>query len=430
MAVTESNIIANELEKTKDKIGVLLEREGTFFQKAISKRPAEIVSARDMRVPLEIRPGGRFGHFNPEGGDLGRGDGPSFEKATLPATYLKMAVEWTRKSDWGTDNARKAILSTFRHLVATSMAEYRRNLDSLCMTNGDGVVATVTSVSTSGNQDTLTLNTDGFDTRLLRYGQYHSIYNAGLTTQRTYGNNNGTRINSVEAKFNLIDIAAKTARASETTGATVATDKVVVSGLSGASPVSLLGVLYHHNDASTGTWMGLDRSLIPEIRANSVDAASASLALPMARLAVNKIGNRVGGDMMQKVVAWMHPCQQQSYEELGQLVSVQQLNSGGNKDLNMYFGGKMQLAGAPVETSFSWNKFRIDFVNYDAWGRSEISPAGYYTDKNGRKFFEVRSSDGGVAAADIFYLSCAMGTFMNNPAAAAYIKNLPVPAGY
>jgi hypothetical protein len=73
----------------------------------------------------------------------------------------------------------------------------------------------------------------------------------------------------------------------------VAGDKIVQSGLSGANPVGIFGLPYHHNSASTGTWLGLDRSTYPEIRANRI-TASGSLALSHPRRALNKIGERLG----------------------------------------------------------------------------------------------------------------------------------------
>jgi hypothetical protein len=150
--------------------------------------------------------------------------------------------------------------------------------------------------------------------------------------------------------------------------------------------------------------------------------------LPLPRLAINAIGNRVGIDNGIKLQAWMHPAQQQAYEEIGQLVSIINKEAK-DQGLNMYFGGAMQMAGAPVKTSFNWNTTRIDFVNNDSWGRAEILPPGFYK-TDGRSIFEIRGASGGVATSDIFYMVVGMQTFVNNPAATAYIDTLAVPAGY
>jgi len=426
MPMVEADVVANELERTHPKLQLLFEREATFYSKVILKRPAEEISSRDFRISLEIRPGGRFGHFNPDGGGLGRGDGPKFDKAIVPAAYVKMGVEWTRKSDWSTDTKKKAILSTFRHLVSVSMAEFRHYYEALCMTAGNGVLGTVTSVSTAANKDTLVMNTDGFDVRLLRYGQFVSVYASDLLTRRTH--TLGSSLNG-EAPIDLYDQSAFTIRVDGTTGATVAGDKVVVSGLTATPPVSVLGVAYHHSDASTGSWLGLDRATNPEVRANKVSGA-AGFSLPMVRLMLNKTGVRLGKEQMKGVEIWTHPAQAAMYEEMGQLITSINTTTGAGKSLDLFYGDKMQMAGAPLETSFKWDKTRLDAIVKSNWGRTEVVPTGYYTDKQGRKFFEIRSSDGGVAAADIFYIVNGGNIYVLNPGLEGYIDGLPVPTGY
>jgi hypothetical protein len=95
----------------------------------------------------------------------------------------------------------------------------------------------------------------------------------------------------------------------------------------------------------------------------------------------------------------------------------------------MYFGDKMEMAGAPVKTSFNWNKSRIDCIVDEVWGRGEILPIGFYK-TDGRNIFEIRGASGGVATADIFYMIVGTQFFVNNPAACSYIDNLAIPAGY
>jgi hypothetical protein len=148
----------------------------------------------------------------------------------------------------------------------------------------------------------------------------------------------------------------------------------------------------------------------------------------MPRLAINAIGNRAGIDNNFKPNAWLHPCQMQAYEEIGQLVSIIQ-KSAKEEGLNMYFGSNMQLAGAPAKPSFNWDKTRIDFVTDEIWGRGEILPIGFYT-TDGRKVFELRGPSGGVMTSDIFYMVVGFQTFVSNPAACAYIDALAVPSGY
>tara|TARA_Y100000310_G_scaffold26486_1_gene25267 strand:+ start:6353 stop:7621 length:1269 start_codon:yes stop_codon:yes gene_type:complete len=422
MAVSETQVAGLELERVLNKVPVLFERDDTFYASVPKSKSAQKISNRQMRIPLNLRPGGRFGHYSPSGGDLGRGDGPTWDKAVISVEHLKHALEFEALAEMATDNRRKAVQNAVQQMLATGMAEFRRNVDALCQQGGDGVLATINTVATSGGNDTYTCDTsgDGFGVRLLRYGQSVSVYDSALTTRRVGAVSGG------EVVISTFDGPNKQVVVPEVTSA-AATDKIVVSGLTATPPVSLLGVPYHHTSASTGTWLGFTRSSTPEVRANRVNAAGA-LALPFPRLAKNKIGDRVGAGKQKSCVAWMHPAQKQAYEELGQLVSVIQKQSK-EQALDLYFGDNMQMAGAPVKEHFNWDKTRIDFIVKEAWGRAEMDEPGFYT-VDGRKIFEVRGASGGVATSNVFYLTASFNLFVNNPAACSYIDGLTIPTGY
>lgn len=416
MAVVESQVAALELERVIPKIRVLFERDDKFYAN-IKKRDVEKVSNRQMRVPLELRPGGSFQYFNADGGDLGRGGGPTFDKAVVTCVFVSENIEYTKLTQWSTDDERKAVTNGVRRLTASALDELRRQLDAQMMQDGTGVVGVLSVVATSGGVDTYTLGTDGFGARLVRYGQTIQVYDTTLATLRGSG------------VITQWDVENKQIQVTPAIAGAIAGDKLVVNGISSpASLPALYGVPYHHSSASAGTWLGFSRSNTPEVRANRVNAASSGLALPFPRLAMNKIGNRVGIDNSFKPRAWTHPCQAQAYEEIGQLVSIIQ-KMPKEESLNMYFGDGMQLAGAALTPSFNWDKTRIDFVVDEVWGRAEILPIGFYT-TDGRRIFEIRGPSGGVATADIFYMVCGMQTFVSNPAACAYIDALAVPAGY
>lgn len=415
MAVTETQVAALELEKVVEKIQVAFERDDKFYA-SIEKRNVEKVSNRLMRVPLELRPGGSFGYFNADGGDLGRGGGPTWDKAVVGTVFMAQAIEYTKLTQWSTDTDRKAICQAVRKLTTSALLELRRQIDSQMMQDGTGSLGAVVSDTPAGGSNVIVMSTT-FGARLMRFGQTVQVFDATLATLR------GSAI------VTQWDVANKTVSLTPQIAGVVATDVLVTNGI--ATPTAfpaLLGVPYHHSNASTGTWLGFPRATTPEIRSNRVNASNSALTLPLPRLAINAIGNRVGIDNDFTPTAWMHPAQQQAYEEMGQLVSIIQ-KMPKEDSLNLYFGGSMQMAGSPVKTSFNWNTGRIDFVNSDVWGRAEILPVGFYK-TDGRSIFEIRGASGGVATADIFYMVVGMQTFVNNPAATAYIDNLAVPSGY
>jgi len=416
MAQTEAQIAALELEKVLPKVRTVFEYDDKFYSH-IQKRDVEKISNRQMRVPLELRPGGDFGYFNPDGGDLGRGGGPTYDKAVLNSVFLSENIEYTKLTQWSTDDARKAIVNSVRRLTAGAIKELRRQLDAQMMQDGSGVIGEIGSVSTSGGVDTYVLDEDGFGARLMRFGQTIQVFDSTRTTNRGSG------------QITQWDVANKTIQVTPAITGATAGDVIVTRGI--ASPNSLpaiFGVPYQHSNASVGVWLGFNRLTTPEIRSNRVNGGNAALTLPLPRLAINAMGNRVGIDNNFKPEAWTHPAQAQAYEEIGQLIS-QIHKQAKDEALNLYFGDNMQLAGAPIKLSFNWDTRRIDFVSPEVWGRGETLPIGFYT-TDGRKIFEIRGPSGGIATAEIFYMVIGTQFFVNNPAATAYIDNLAVPSGY
>src|SRR5215831_16349571 len=129
MAVVEAQVAALELERVIPKIRTLFERDDKFYAN-IKKRDVEKISNRQMRVPMELRPGGSFQYFNPDGGDLGRSGTPYYDKATLQAVFMSENIEYTKLAEWSTDDQRKSVVNVVRRNVATAIDELRRQLDS------------------------------------------------------------------------------------------------------------------------------------------------------------------------------------------------------------------------------------------------------------------------------------------------------------
>ena len=166
-AVNEQTVVALELERVLPRVRTVFERDDMFYAN-IKKRDVEVISYRQMRVPLELRPGGAFQYFNPDGGDLGRGGGPTWDKATLQPVFMSDGIEYTKLTQWATDNNRKSIENAVRRLVSTALLEMRRQIDSQLQQSGNGVIGTVTSDTPAGGSNVIALTTDGFGARLMR----------------------------------------------------------------------------------------------------------------------------------------------------------------------------------------------------------------------------------------------------------------------
>lgn len=421
-AQSEIDVAGTEIEAIESKVPTLFDRDDTCFTK-MEKVQGTVVSNRDMRVPLEMNAGGKAGQYNPDAGDMGRGGGPSYDKGLINVTHQRFGVEYTALSDFATATREQAVIQNVRTLVSKATAQFRRYHEALLMTAGNGALATVTSVSVGGGvggTDRVTCSTDGYRVKLLYAGQDFNVYNAAFSTNRTAGAER-TIVGTPDLQNFTFDHSLPTV------AGMIATDRIVISGVSGANPVSLLGVPYHYSNAATGTWLGLNRANFPQIRANRVNAGGA-LALSFARRAINMIGDRVGLQERMTSEAWMHPAQKHAYEQLGQLVS--QIHKQAKPEgLNLYFGDDMQLAGCPVKESYFWDRTRIDFMDFKNWARVEMRKTGFY-EVGGQRIFPIRGGSGGLAASSIFYLVSAPNTYVRNPAKAAYIDGLTIPTGY
>jgi hypothetical protein len=71
--------VALQIEKVRDKLPLLYERDDILLTMIRQRGDVERVSSRNMRLPLQIRPGGEVGLANMDGGDLGRGSGTMYD---------------------------------------------------------------------------------------------------------------------------------------------------------------------------------------------------------------------------------------------------------------------------------------------------------------------------------------------------------------
>ena len=346
-AMNYVSITPTQMEEVEKKLPVLFERGDTkTFFNMIEKKEVKKVSDKAFRIPLEIAPGGYFGTYNPDGGDMGRGSGPAFKEATIQTFHFKFALEWTHKAEITTDDSRKAVVNAFKHIVAKAMPDFRRHMAALAMTDGTGVLGTVASKTTGSSVDTVVL-TGTFGAKLLRKGQKVTVYDSTMTTHRTSGG---------EVEITYVDLPNQVIKFAEVSGLT-AGDLICLSGFSGSNPTSVYGLPYHHNNSTVGSWLGMTRADYPEVLCNAVNAGG-DFNLSAARLARNLIGDRLGMDGIPKLVAKCHPCQAQAYEDQARMVSTIQKTSG-SEALNLYFGEAMQLAGSPLEPDYFWARIGL-----------------------------------------------------------------------
>ncbi len=413
MAQLNADTLALQLEKVRDKLPLLYEVEDVFFSK-VQKKEVMKVSSRNARIPLQVKPGGAMRFVSFDAGDMGRGSGTQYNFAEITPLGLAFAVEISKQVEFSTDSDEKAIENAAQKEVTNAMKQFRRDLNAQLQTAGDGIIGTIAAGGVSGN--TLTLNNTPFGARLVRENMPIQIYPTAMSSSR--GECNVTsRVQGLGlSQVITVDSAP---------GGTIAGDNIVTAGLSGANPVGLYGIPYHHNTATTGSWMGIARTN-PYVVANGVNAASAAVSLPPFRLAINQIKNRLGLSMVGNMVWHMNLATAAGHEELG--IAISEIRKDATSDLDLLFK-KQVIGGYDIMEDIHADPTRADLVNFDTWGRVEWIPIDYFRIGNAT-VFPIYGTSGGLNSSYIFYLVTGVQYFVDNPAAIGGVSSFSLPSGY
>jgi hypothetical protein len=420
--------VAVQLEKVRDKLPLLYERDDILLTMIQQRGDVERVSSRNMRLPLQIRPGGKAGLANLDGGDLGRGSGTTYDVAQVSPIFFRHAVEISKLVEYASNSPEKAIENAAKREVKNAMGQFRAFLDKVMQTGGNGVLGTVSSVVTTGLPAgvaaQINLNTPP-GAALFYYNQAIQFYDSTLTTNRNVAG-------SVTSNVVLVDPFNKFIQIDAIPSGVAAGDNVVHDGLTGAQPVSLFGVPYHQTNATTGTWLNLNRATYPvELATPHVAGNNAALTPSVVRMAINKVRKALGTNQVGKLIAYTSLEQENAWEQLG--ISISQIikeGAGGRaSDLDLLFTGDLTMAGVPIKSSINANQARIDFLDLSHWGRAVMQDIDFY-DVGGQTVFPIYGASGGLAAAYIFYFVTGFQVWNESPRSGAYIDSLAIPTGY
>jgi hypothetical protein len=420
--------VALQLEKVRDKLPLLYERDDILLTMIQQRGDVERVSSRNMRLPLQIRPGGKAGLADLDGGDLGRGSGTTYDVAQVTPVFFRNAVEITKLVEYSTNSPEKAIENAAKREVKNGMAQFRSFLDKVVQTAGNGVLGTIGSIVTSGlpagvGAQINLVTPPG--AALFYYNQTIQFYDPTLTNNYNVNTNTTTNILLVDPFNKFIQIDNLPA-------GVVAGDAVVHDGLTGAQPISLFGVPYHQSNATTGTWLNLNRATYPvELATPYVAGNNAAITPGVVRLAINKVRKALGTNQVGKLIAYMALEQENAWEQLG--ISISQIikeGAGGRaSDLELLFTGELTMAGVPIRSSINANQARIDFLDLSHWGRAVMQDIDFY-DVGGQTVFPIYGPSGGISAAYIFYFVTGFQVWTDSPRSGAYIDTLAIPTGY
>src|SRR6202171_3863686 len=174
-AQANANVIALQLEKVRDKVPLLYERDDVLLTRIQQRGDIEKFSSRNMRLPLQLVPGGKAGSYNADGGDLGRGSGTTYDVAQVSPIFFRFAVEISKLIEYASNAREKAIENAVKREIANGMKQFRACLDKVIQTAGNGVLGTISAIN--GSTFTMTVPSGA---ALVYVGQTIQIYDPTL----------------------------------------------------------------------------------------------------------------------------------------------------------------------------------------------------------------------------------------------------------
>ncbi len=416
MALTNEDFVAAQLEVVRPLAPKFYEREDSLGSRML-KSTAVSQSTRDLRIPLPIRPGGKFRYLNFNGGDFGLGSGEHLEVAKLAPIEFGIVYEITDRVIFATDSPQKSAVNAVNRSVSMAMDEFKNYVDGALQGGGTGIVGYVDAGYVSGDTVAFTLP---YYAQNLREGATYGVYNSTQTTYRGLLDLVTLDLPNGEATF----YAGQAATIGLTQG-----DVLVNEGLTATPPVGPYGLRYHHNNATSGLWLNVDRATYPQARTPTVNANDSIFTQTHVQSLIARMEMALGQEMFEggKWAWFMHPGQLLQYMEQHITISEMTLNGGGaangNVDIVQQRKALAKIHGIPVIQSIHASREDVDLINFEVWLRGTYKEVGLHPIGNSTKFPRV-SATGSYGGGYLFFITCAMQFAMENPRIGGHIENL------
>jgi hypothetical protein len=421
-----SDTLYAQSEKVSKLMPAWLDKPWNVATDLIDKRGDVVkVGERDYRVPFDTIIGGRAGTYNPDFGDLGRGSGPKGNFIISSYFPMRLNFELSHLQIKATRDRSVAMKNTFRDTVKNAMDEFMQYRDKWFHSDGTAVLATATAHSAGSGVSVYTLSST-FGVKRLRRGQYVSVYNTGLTTQKT----------NATLYITSLDSTARTVTLSGIVPGAAATDEITFEGVSGASPTGFKGLYYWHSTATSGTTGGINRATEPEIIVNAVDG-SGGLTPQMMLLAYHRVADR-RGEMADDMVGLASFAQHAAAINNILVIQTMDISKGVGRNLDRLpatmRNRSFELGGIPIWIDRHQANDRIDIFPPKVWGRTQLDKLRFYEATAGmegtQRFFSLIGGSGGRAAGTWFSWTLEEDYYCSNPGAAVVIHSLALPANY
>lgn len=418
--------VATELEKVRasGKLPELFQLDDTFFNLIKSRTDVDVVSTRPERPVFKVGLGVKSRTPNLDGGDAGRGGGPSYAFGSMANVYKSWIIEWTKLAEAATRTRSQSVVDVAAVILKDHMRVANFNMDSL-ITYGDGVdtLAIVTANSGGTVYDNANFIVYVDNAARLYIGQDVDYYNGGPGTAIT-----GT----FTVKGTVIGANAVYATAALGT-APVAGAYIINNNSTGVANSGLNGVLNLTSPATTGTFMGVNRATYPgQFNTPTVNAGGATLTPAIARLLLTQLKYATGIDtnVSSDYIYLMGPAQRVAWENAGTVITQITQTSANAVGHDQLAAKQVEtIGGIQIRESLKAIPNSIFLLNLSSFYRTEIQPMDMYT-AGGQDTFWPMGASGGIAYSFLKYLVWGGNVGCDNPLKNASVTNLGAPSGY
>jgi len=391
----------------------------------IEKTEVTRVGERDFRAPIWLSAGGRFGTYDNNFGDMGRGSSMTGDRLISTFFPLRLNFELSKlKMDATADAKVSPAGSVFKETMKRAMREFAVYNDFSFHTDGTAVAGTATATATVSGATTYTLDAN-FGIQRMRRGMYVVVYSSDFNTLRASGMF-VTKIDYSNKKITLSGLVASAG----------ATDVICFDGVNttGAAPTWKQGLYYHNSYASSGTYQGLDRAVEPELAVNSINANGA-LTWNHGLLLLDAIGQRRGQEPTGlKGLANISQRAQIFSEQVALTVNLQNSKDmeardflpNATKDASK---SSFPFAGIDHLLDYRQDRSRLDWIVPSLWGKARLNQLGYF-EIGGQRFFFIPGPSGAPQAGLWFSLTQDENFVSFDPGSQGTIYGCSLPSGY
>jgi len=393
----------------------------------ISKGEVEMVGERDFRVPAKKIFGGRAGHYDPQGGDMGRGTSPQGVVMLQSFFSSRLNFEFGQLQIMATTNKKVAVQNPFLQCIADGFRESTLYWDKWIHGDGTAKLATATAHSSSSGVSVYTLDAK-FGAQLLRRGQFITVYDSTLATVKS--------ANVLSITDMVVNSPTRTVTLSGIVPSAAATDCITFEGVSGASPIGPRGLKYWISSATSGTTAGINRATESQLVSKNVQVSGfLTPEIPMAiqhRILMDR------GEVGNSILGLAAPAQQGYVAS--NIMTVQQYNladaSSKFVDRLPAIKGKkvFEWGDVPHWVDIHQDQSVVPYIIPSLWGRAQLAPVDFFQTPGvsgpAGRFFTLYGGSGAPASAVWFGLVRNEDLFCIDPGAQGVAEVVSVPSLY